>query len=547
MPFHDRRTFIRDLAAGALAGTVPVTLPASREPVRRSSQAPLDGLERRIEEALAGWRVPGAAVAVVRNDQVLYAKGHGVRQTGDPTPVDADTLFQIGSTTKAFTTAALGLLADERKLGWDDPVQSHLPELELADPWIGRNLTVRDAVSHRSGFRDFTGPAVEIIDAAETVRRMRFSRSFDRFRDSYNYSNAMFGVAGRVVERVSGQAWGDFVRSRLLEPLGMSRTRTSPYQVWDRQFVTPTFLGTAPAGEVSRRQARDPNVAMPHTLEDGAPKVIPWQSYDNMAAAGSMVSSANEMARWLLLHLNGGRAGGRQLLAAETVAELHRPQNLRDSTRAPFDPGSGAYALGWHRETYRGEPTLSHGGGILGFPAHTFLLPSRMLGVVVLANGRTPSTEDYAIPGFDHYSFHRAIALWIYDRILGAPVTEWQQYYLARVAEHERERADREAKLQAARLVNSHPSLPLSRYAGEYESPSGLFGRVSVEAADDHLILRFPGEGAYSARLDPWHQDLFRLRSAGVRFQRGFVSFEIGPAGRVATMRALGGEFQPVA
>jgi CubicO group peptidase (beta-lactamase class C family) len=326
----------------------------------------------------------------------------------------------------------------------------------------------------------------------------------------------------------------------------MNRTGTSPYQFWDRPFVAPTFFGTAPAGAVSRRQARDSNVAMPHTLEDGSARAIPWQSYDNMAAAGAIVSSAADMARWLLLHLNGGRFEGRQLLSAETVAELHRPQNLRDSSRAPFDPGSGGYSLGWHRETYRGEVSLSHGGGMLGFPAHVFLLPARMLGVVVLANGRTPSTDDYAIPGFDHYTFHRAIALWIYDRILGGAATDWQQYYLAQVREHERKVAEAAEAVRAARLASSRPGLPLARYAGEYETPSGVIGRARIEAADDHLLLRFAGEGAYSARLGHWHQDVFQLQSSGVRFERGFVEFGLGAAGRVATMRLFGREFMPV-
>lgn len=541
-----RREFLRTLAgAGALAAGLPGRAAGAwnRPP---SSQDPLGGLGRYIDQALRDWRIPGAAVAVVRGDQTAYLGGHGVREIGDPTPVDPDTLFQVGSTSKAFTTAALGVLVDEGRLRWDDPVLRHLPDFQLHDPWLTRNLTVRDTVTHRSGFRDFLAPALEILDPREAIRRMRYAASFAPFRDSYTYSNLMFGVAGQVAERAGGSTWGELVKHRLFEPLGMTRSGTSPYEFWDRRFVTPTFLGTAPAGRVSRRDARDSNVAMPHTLEDGPARAIPWQSYDTLAAAGAVVSSAGDLAKWLVLHLGGGRFQGRTLLSPGTVAELHAPQNVRDPSRFPFDEGSGSYTLGWHRDRYRGELHLSHGGGILGFPAFVFMLPRRRIGVVVLANGRTPSTDDYAIPGFDHYTFHKSIALWVFDRLLGAPPGDWRAHYLAQVAEHERRVREAEANLQAARLPGRGPSLALSAFAGAYEDRSGPLGRVVLETVEGRLRLRFAGEGAYAAHLDHWHQDVFRIITVGVRFTRGFVEFSIGPDGRVAAMRGFGGEFTPI-
>jgi len=544
----NRRAFIRDLTgAGLVVAGAPFGVARPRLAKASAPQGPLDGLDRYIEQALTDWKIPGAAVAVVHGDRIIYAKGHGVKEIGDPDKVDENTLFQIGSTTKAFTTGALGILVEEKRLRWDDPVITYLPDFQLHDPWITRMLTIRDTVTHRSGFLDYSGPALEIIDAAEALRRMRYRSLPGAFRDSYNYSNLMFGVAGTVIERASGMTWGAFVKARLFEPLAMRRSGTSPYDFWDTKYVSPTFLGTAPAGAVGRQDSRDPNVAMPHTLQDGPARVIPWQSYDNLAAAGSIVSSVADLSNWLILHLNGGGFQGRQVLKADTISDLHSPQNLRDPSRYPFDEGSGSYASGWRRQTYRGETNLSHGGGILGFPAHVFIMPHRKVGVVVLANGRTPTTDDYEIPNFDHYLFHKTIALWIFDRLMAAPPTDWRRHYLKQLSDHEKRLQEREASLRASRLQDAGPTLDLTRYTGEYEDRSRLLGRMRISVENRRLVLRFPGDGAYSAYLDHWHRDVFRLESLGVRFRRGFVDFAIGPNGEVASLNALGGDYRHIA
>src|SRR5690606_4924670 len=184
------------------------------------------------------------------------------------------------------------------KLQWDDVVIDHYPAFQLHDPWVTRQLTVRDMVSHRSGIGGVRYNLMAVMGEDEALAQLRFSAPVGAFRDSYHYSNLMFGSAGRVVQNLAGSSWHDFVKQRIFAPLKMTRSGTSVYDFWDARHVAPTFIGDAPAGKVTARDARDPNVAMPHTADrDGAPVVLPWRSYDNAAAAGSIVSSAGDIDR----------------------------------------------------------------------------------------------------------------------------------------------------------------------------------------------------------------------------------------------------------
>ena len=519
----NRRNMLQSGALG-LAGAV------AGGPVRAAEPAPsLGGLDAYVRKAMDDRQIPGMAVCVVRGTDVLHARGYGVRDTSTSGLVDENTLFQIGSTTKAFTTAALGLLVDEKKVGWDDPIVKHLPDFELFDPWITRSVTVRDAVSHRSGFMDWEWPGLAIANSNETVRRMRLVKESGRFRDSYNYSNNMVEVAGKVVEAASGLSWKAFINQRLLNPLGMSRSASSPDQIWDRQFITPTFFGTV-SGPVQSTQARVPNVAMPHTRQDGPTVPHAWMSYETMEAAGAVVSSAADLSRWLRFHLNGGVIDGQRILQAETLAEIHSPQNLRAPSPRFFDAHEGSYAMGWSRDRYRGEVMIHHAGGVLDFPAFIAMMPGRKLGLAILANGQDPAFRH-------HFDIHYSLALWIFDRLTGAPEADWCGQFFARQLQDEANQNAIEAALTASRP--KHPGLPapLANFAGTYADPSGLNGELTVTIDGQGLVLRFPGAGAYSARLEPWRGATFRIHSNGVRLITGFVNFELDPAGTVVRLK----------
>ena len=285
---------------------------------------------------------------------------------------------------------------------------------------------------------------------------------------------------------------------------------------------------------------------MPHTLQDGTAHVMPWQSYDSLAAAGNLVSSISDLSQWLRMHLNNEAAGVRSLLARETLRTLHTAQNPQFKSAAPFDSQGSAYSLGWFIERYRGERVVSHGGLILGFPAWTGLLPDRKIGIAILANAQKATFETYT-QGHDPGAFHKSVALWVFDRLLGAPETDWQGFYGERLRAADLAADAAEARLQAARLRNSSPTLPLASYVGQYRDDSRLQKTVRIVCDGGQLRLVYPGAGAYQGELEHWHQDIFRLRSAGVRYFSFFVRFTLGADGEIAEMSAIDSVFRRVA
>lgn len=507
-------------------------------------------LDNYIAQARIEWGNVGVSVAVAVGGDVVYAQGFGQRQAGDTAGVDADTLFQIGSTTKAFTACALGMLVDEGRLRWDDPAVLHVPQLRLASPSLTRDLTVRDTVIHSSGIGDNNYyPFLAIVDGDEAVAQLQDIEPEATFGDSFRYNNLMYAVAGKIIEAASGLSWAGFIERRLLAPLAMTRSRASPYSYWSAGHVTPTFFGSAPAGRVGIHDALEGNLAMPHGWDaHGRITVLPWRNYDYAGAAGSIVSSAADMAHWLILNLNDGRFKDRRIVREETCKQLHTTQNPHiDASHFPFEETTETYAFGWRRTTYRGTAYLGHGGGIIGFPSYVALLPERNVGVVVLSNGSQAARENV---GAYKLALHKVIALGIFDRVLGQDGSrDWNQEFRARVTEAHREIDRQERELQQSRVQPVPPSLPLHRYAGTYADSRQERMCVDVNARGNTLELAFPGRGAYSGTLEHWQSDVFRLRSSvGVAevVDPQFVTFTLDPSGAIASMSAFGLSFRPV-
>lgn len=439
-------------------------------------------LDASIAAAAAEWEVPGLAVAVVKDGEVVLARGYGVRRLGRPEPVDADTLFAVGSTTKAMTAALLGQLVAEGKVAWDDPVIRHLPGFRVGDPWATREITVRDLLTHRAGLPNTDllwygadRPRAELIGALAGVAPAY------SLRGGFIYQNVMYVAAGELAAAVAGTSWEQLLESRLLEPLGMART-------------VPTLARTA---------GRD-NVAAPHDRVEGALRVIENAPVDAAGPAGSVWSSVNDMSRWIRLLLAEGRAdagGGRQVLAVATVEELFRPQTVIPveqfyPTARLTRPHWITYGLGWFQQDFQGRMVQYHTGSIDGMTAIVGLVPEEELGIVVLANR-------------DHAELRHALLWLALDRLGPRPSgrdwnAEVKQLYDARSAEADKARAEAEAK----RVAGTRPSLPLARYAGTYRHP--LYGDARVSPEGDGLRLVFaPG---LQGRLEHWHFDTFRIR-----------------------------------
>ncbi|HZS08205.1 MAG TPA: serine hydrolase [Blastocatellia bacterium] len=477
-----------------------ITLSAAR--ISAAQEAPLQGFDDYVNKARAEWAVPGLAVAVVKDDKVVFARGYGVRKLGDPAPVNERTIFAIGSATKAFTAAALAMLVDEGKIRWDDPVTKHLKGFQLYDAYVTREITVRDLLCHRSGLD--RGEALwygSNLDANEILRRIRYQKPAWSFRSHFGYNNIMFLAAGRIIPAVTGRSWEDFVRDRILAPLGMTSTSTS----------------------VAALKNFD-NVATPHTRTAGEVKPIAWRANDNVAPAGSICSSVSDMARWLRLQLAQGSYEDKKLLSLGAVEEMQKPQMI-----VPYDAGTalGApdarfmnYGFGWFLHDYHGRKVVRHGGNIDGMVAMVGMIPEEKLGVVILSNldpGDLPSALMYR--AFDAY--------------LGLPAQDWSARMLKvmRIAEARRKaEAKRDEEL---RVRNTRPSLSPGAYAGTYRND--FYGEVKVTEQQGRLLFYY--NEVYSGELEHWHYDTFRITWGGAGTGDAFVTFTLSAQGRADEMK----------
>ena len=446
-----------------------------------------------ITKAIEEWNVPGVSVAVVKDDKVVFLKGYGVREAGKRDPVGDRTLFAIGSTTKAFTSTIVAMLVDDGKLKWDDPVTQHLQTFKLYDPWVTREITIRDLLSHRTGFSGVdlfwygTG-----LGQAELLRRIRYLKPNSSFRSKYGYSNVMYLAAGQVAAHAAGMSWDDLVRQRIFDALGMNDSNTSL-----------TLL------------EKKSDVAMPH--EEGKP--VPYRSVDNVAPAGAINSNARDMAEWLRFLLSGGSYKGRELVKRAMLAETMTPQtSMPISAESPLFPDQffRAYALGWVVENHLGRKLVWHNGGVQGMKSIVALLPDERLGVVVLANANVPIAD--------------ALGYWLIDTWMQAP-KDWSALWLA---EHQESRAKAKAarkEREDARVDNTSPSLPLDKFVGVYHDD--LFGDVKITLSGDRLV--FSGHPLLAGELEHWHYNTFHT-TGSVTGAQGFATFNLDSLGRVTSV-----------
>ncbi|HEY7698179.1 MAG TPA: serine hydrolase, partial [Vicinamibacteria bacterium] len=428
---------------------------------RAAAETPpaLVGFDEYVAKGVADWQIPALAIAVVKDGEVVFAKGYGVLELGKAEAANADTLFAIGSTTKAMTAAALGMLVDEGKLGWEDPVTKHLPWFQLRDPVVTREVTVRDLLTHRAGLpnADFLWYGRDNAPR-DILFRMRYLPQETSLRSHFTYQNVMYAAAGAVVAEVSGMPWVDFVRSRILEPLGMSRTVT-------------TLAATAGKG----------NVASPHFTLEGKVQLIENASVDGVAPAGSIWSSVSDMAKWMRFLLEGTTPEGKRLLKEETLEELFRPQCIVDRdefypTQKLTRPKWATYGLGWFQQDYQGRVVDFHTGSIDGMVAIHGLIRSERLGVYVLAN-------------LDHAELRHALMYSVFDRYGSGkePRRDWSADLLELYRSLAKDAEEKRAEVERKRVPGTRPSLPPEGYLGRYSDP--LAGEATVSKNDVGLRL----------------------------------------------------------
>jgi CubicO group peptidase (beta-lactamase class C family) len=453
-----------------------------------------------IEKAMREKQVPGIAVAVVSADRVLAIRGYGIRQSGRPEHVDGDTLFNIASLTKSFTAAAAAVLVDEGRLHWDDPVRRWRPDVQLGDPWVSREVTLRDLLSHRTGIDAgdtswlFTG-----FDRAGVIRRLGYMKPQAPFRTRQVYANSLYTLGGEVAAAAAGSSWEELVRSRLLRPLRLSATGFGP-----------------PLG---------PNVASPHAILGGKLRPIRQVDYTNIGPAGGLHSSARDMATWLRFQLGRGMLDGRRYISEEAMDEMHEPQILIPTTprmRAARQVDFfAAYGLGWTIMDYRGHPMFWHSGSAEGMPTYMAVLPKDDLAIVVLTN----SWEASLLRG--------EIAGKIFDHLLRlAPTPESPPSPAITVA----------ASPKPPATMARRPSLPFAVYSGTYRND--LYGDILVTLAGSVPSLQI-GRGQ-TARIEPIGGDSFRVIWNDPVYAETYPStatFRIDPSGKATgLLLALGDE-----
>lgn len=465
---------------------------------------------------LKEFHVPGIAVAIVKDGKVVLAKGYGIRKLGESAPVDAHTLFGIASNTKAFTSAALAMLVDEGKITWDDPVIKYIPAFQLYDPYVTREMTIRDLLTHRSGLGLGAGdllwwPPTD-YSRDEIIRRFRYVKPATSFRSRYAYDNVLYMVAGQIIPAVTGKTWDEFIRERIFKPIGMTESNTS----------------------VSAFRPGD-KIAIPHAPVDGRIEAIKYINLDNVGPAGAINSNVTDLAKWVIVQLESGllpdSSGGnkrlfsqrqaREMWTAQTITPLGDPPPPLAALKANFS----AYGLGWGLTDYRGKKVVSHTGGLPGYVSRVALIPDLKLGVVVLTNQESGGA-------FQSIVYH------VFDHYLGSTETDWTAAF-RNLEEQGKARAAEVEKQQAAgRAVDSKPSLPIAKYAGRYVD--AWYGEATIGQENGKLVLRFTHTPALTGDLEHWQYDTFKVRWRDRSLNAdAFVSFALKPDGTIEQMKIV--------
>jgi CubicO group peptidase (beta-lactamase class C family) len=488
----------------SLVAAIPFLPAASPAAARNAPPADLDAY---VVRAMQIYGVPGIAVAIVKDGNVVLQKGYGVRKVGEPERVDSNTVFSIGSVTKAFTAAALATLVDAGKLSWDDPVYQRLKGFEMYDPYVSKEMRIRDLLCHRGGLGLGEGDLMlwprNTYTRDDIVYRLRFLKPTSSFRTHFAYNNLMFIAAGQVVAESSGESWDDYLREKIFVPLGMKDTYTS--------------VGAYRPGA---------DWAFPHRKVDGKPQAIAFDNIDNTGAAGSIVSSIADMSKWLLLQLGRGKIPGTdtQVFSETSSAEMWSQQSIfpaaddgLDNLPAVRTHFSG-YGMGWFLRDYKDRRLVGHPGGVGGFVSRVMLVPEQNLGVVILTNGE----EIYA---YESILFH------ILDSYLGGPTEDYIAAYKAVEDKQHQDAEETLRKAQQTRAADSKPSLALNRYAGDYADP--WYGAVTIRVENGGLVLRLPLTKKGTADLQHWQYDTFKAHWRDSTVEDAFVTFALKPDGAI--------------
>jgi len=457
-----------------------------------------DSLDSYVNNALKEWQIPGAAVAIIKDNAVVLMKGYGVKEMGTNNKVDENTLFMIGSNTKAFTATALAILHAEQKLSLDDKVQKWLPDFKLYDPWVAKEANIRDLLCHRLGFETFQGDFMFFdsdLTTSEVREKMGKLKPNYGFRSRWGYTNSAFMTAGEIIPKVTGQTWEQYITERIFKPLGMNNS-----------LALSKDIKTAS------------NKASAHTVVMGELKKIPYGNIDNLAAAGSISSSLVDLSKWVRALLEGGKLDGKEIIPPAAISQTRVPHSILGNGGHQFNKAHfNLYGLGWFMEEYAGRKIVAHTGGVNGFVTSVCLVPEERLGIIVFTNT-------------DANNFFEALRNEIEDAYLGLPYRNYSKTWYDLQQASEKESGDLIKKIRDTVAMKPATALPLRDYAGNYVHE--VYGNMNISLESNQLIMRFEHHKNRLATLEPlggnrffseWNDPLYGKKRLAFTVENGKV------------------------
>lgn len=462
----------------------------------KASKVNLKGFSKFVEKMMKEWEVPGAAIAIVKDSKVVFVRGYGYRDMKKKLKVTPDTLFAIGSCTKAFTATILGILVDEGKLEWDQPIHKYLPSFKLKDKIASQQMTPVDLVTHRSGL-----PRHDLVwynssaPREELVKRLAFLESNKSFRSTFQYNNLMFLTAGYLASKIAGTSWEELVQNKIFDPIGMKK---SNFSVKDSQ--------------------KSSNFSLAYSKRDKKIVEIPFRDISIIGPAGSINSSVNEMAKWILLNLNNGKHGDKQIISEANLQKIHTPQIIMSSSLSKFkELFYASYGMGWGINSYRGHLLISHGGGIDGFISRVSFLPLDNAGVIILTNSDRGGSALCSIITYN-----------LFDRILKLPQVPWAKRIKEQADKAKKDAEQAKKKKDKHRKLNTKPSHNLENYTGDFENPG--YGILTIKKDGDQLKATF--NNIYF-KVQHYHYDIFEFSTETFGEQKFKVSFHTDIKGNI--------------
>lgn len=463
-------------------------------------------LDNFIEEGMAEWEIPGLAVAVIKEGEIVFIKGYGINKLGEEQNVDTRTMFMIGSTTKAMTAVALAMLVDEGKITWDDKIMQHMPEFQLYDPYVTRELTVLDLLTHRAGIGNTDLLWLTEFDSDEVLYQMRYAKPAYSFRAGYTYQNLMWAAAGKLVEKLSNKSWEAFMQERIFDPLGMDRSIA-----------------------ISEDLESHANYVSPHYKIDGEIQVIERINATKIAPAGDVWSSIEDMAKWTAFMIDSGKVDGKRLLEPETYSELIKPQTIVSDvgfypTASLTRPRWKTYAMGWFQHDYKQHDLTFHTGSLWGLIAIIGIIPDENFGVYVLGN------LDHA--ELRHAVMYKAIDLYVdHDNSRDWHREIFDLYEQSRIATEKRKE-----EAVKKRVKNTTPTLDLKSYEGVYTNQ--LYGSIRISSSQSGLTFHYGP--IFSGSLNHWNYDTFEIQWEREYIDNALCNFNISSNGEVGEISIFG-------